>query len=476
MLRAKVAKVFCFFFSKKKSFLTNQRHRPIAAFYEHKYLEHTMRAALLVVAGSLSCATAQAEPLTPFGAIKAGNAAGTIPAWTGGIATPPAGFVLGGAHPNPYAGEKPLFSIAAGNMAQFADHLTPGVQAMLRQYAEYRLDVYPSHRSFAAPKEIYDAAIANAHTAHLAADGNSVQGARASIPFPVPSNGLEAIWDHLLRWRGYQAHFTSYAASPMASGDYTLLKNETSLLLPYSLGGSSDSGPLSYYKIKALSPPLYAGQMTVAADHTDPGAHPREAWIYSPGEQRVRRAPEVNFDTPNVQADSLMTDDDLDLFNGSPERYDWKLVGRREMYVPYNDYEFGSPTHDYAEILKPHVVNPDLMRWELHRVWVVDATLKPGANHVYARRTYYFDEDSFEGLVGEEYDRRGQIWRVPQGAPIEYYEVPLLTNCANIFYDLQSGRYHIRGMRNRGTMLDFFQPKLKPSDFSAEALRQEGIR
>jgi hypothetical protein len=414
--------------------------------------------------------------LTPFGAIVAGNADGTIPAWTGGISTPPAGFQNSNAHPDPFGSERPLFLITAANMSQYAAHITPGVQAMLREYPNFRLDVYPSHRSFAAPRNILDAAIANASRAKLAPDGNSVIGATTSVPFPIPHSGLEALWDHLLRWRGIQAHFTSYAASPTVSGDYTLIKNETKLLFPYSEGGSSESGYLSLYMIKALSPPLYAGGMVVARDHVDPAAHPRDAWIYNPGEQRVRRAPEVNFDTPNTQADSLMTDDDLDLFNGSPERYDWKLVGRQEMYVPYNDYNFGSPSHDYAELLKPQFINPDLMRWELHRVWVVEATLKPGASHIYARRVYYYDEDSWEGLLGDEYDRRGQIWRVASGAPICYYEVPLVTNSANIFYDLQSRRYHARGMRNHDTMLNFVSPKLTPADFTADALRQAGVR
>ena len=414
--------------------------------------------------------------LTPFGAIQAGNSAGTIPPWTGGIPTPPADFKNSSAHPDPYAGEKKLFSISASNMAQYSAQLTPGIAAMLREYPNFRLDIYPSHRSFAAPKAILDAAIANAGTARLAADGNSVVGATTTIPFPIPQSGLQAVWNHLLRWRGYQAHFTSYAASPSAGGDYTLIKNDTSLLFPYDLGGSSDQGYNTLYMIKALEPPLYAGGMTVARDHVDPGAHPREAWIYSPGEQRVRRAPEVNFDTPNPQADSLITDDDLDLFNGSPERFDWKLLGRRELYVPYNDYDFVSPVHDYAEILKPQVINPDLMRWELHRVWVVQATLKPGAHHIYAKRVFYYDEDSWEGLLADQYDRRGQLWRVASGAPICYYEVPMISNGANIFYDLQARRYHVRGMRNRGASLDFVRPKLVAADFTPAALRDAGTR
>ncbi len=414
--------------------------------------------------------------MTPFGAIQAGNDEGSIPAWNGGLTTPPAGYVTGGDHINPYADEKPLFAISAANIAQYAPRLTPGIQAMLKQYPAFRLDVYPSHRSYAAPLEILDATIANAKTAQLAPDGNSVTGAHLSIPFPAPQNGLEAVWNHLLRFRGYQAHFTSYAATPTTSGDYTLIKNETKLLVNYANGGSSDSGPLYSFFLKTLAPPLYSGQLTVANDHVDPSAHPRDAWVYSPGESRVRRAPEVNFDTPLVQADSLVTDDDVDLFNGSPERYNWQLVGRRELYVPYNDYDFASQKHDYAEILKPYFINPDLMRWELHRVWVVEATLKPGKHHIYPHRTFYFDEDSWEGLLADEYDRRGDVWRVASGAPVNFYEVPVLTNSANIFYDLQARRYHVRGLRNKDSYLDFLGPRMHPAEFTPDALREAGVR
>jgi hypothetical protein len=414
--------------------------------------------------------------LTPYGAIQAANETGTIPAWTGGIATPPAGYVSGGAHPDPFAGEKKLFSITSANITQYAMDLTPGVQAMLREYPNYRLDIYPTHRSFAVPQSVLDAATANATRAHLAADGNSVVDARITIPFPVPHSGLEAIWNHLLRFRAYQAHFTGYSASPTAAGDYTLIKNDTRFLFRYAQGVSSDSGVMSYYMIKTLSPALYAGQITLANDFLDPKTHPREAWIYSPGESRVRRAPEVNFDTPQVQADSLATDDDLDVFNGSPERYNWHLLGREEMYIPYNDYAFGDASLNYSDLLKPQFINPDYMRWELHRVWVVDATLKPGFHHVYPHRTFYFDEDSWEGVLAEDYDRRGQIWRVISGAPTEFYEVPVLINGSNIFYDLQARRYHARGLRNRDSVVEFTGPKMQAADFTPTVLREEGVR
>ena len=353
--------------------------------------------------------------------------------------------------------------------------LTPGVQAMLQQYPGYRLDVYPSHRSFAAPPEILAAAIANAGTARLAPDGNAVTGAPSACRFPFRNPACRRCGT--ICCAGAAARRTSpLRRHPHRRRGYTLLKNETWLLFPYSLGGGSDSGVLSFYKSEPSPRRSMPGRSPSPPITSIPACSRARPGSTIPASSACAAHPEINFDTPNIQADSLMTDDDLDIFNGSPERYDWKLVGRQEFYVPYNDYNFAAAGHDYADILKPHTVNPDLMRWELHRVWVVDATLKPGAHHVYSRRTYYFDEDSYEGVLADEYDRRGQIWRIAQGAPICYYELPMLTNSVNIFYDLPSGRYHIRGMRNRDTMLNFFAPRLTPGDFTAEALREEGVR
>ena len=117
------------------------------------------------------------KDLTPMGGIKSGNADGTIPAWDGGITTPPAGYEKGMHHPDPYAADKVLLTVTADNVGQYADKLTAGQQAMLKAYPSYKMNVYPTHRSAAAPQRIYDATKAVATTAQLTEGGNGDTGA-----------------------------------------------------------------------------------------------------------------------------------------------------------------------------------------------------------------------------------------------------------------------------------------------------------
>ena len=62
--------------------------------------------------------------LTPLGAVKAGNADGSIPAWEGGLTSAAqAGFPNyrpGQHHPDPYASDKPLYTVTSANMAQMS--------------------------------------------------------------------------------------------------------------------------------------------------------------------------------------------------------------------------------------------------------------------------------------------------------------------------------------------------------------------
>ena len=103
-----------------------------------------MAGAAIVLASVSPMAVAKVTPeeaaklgaeLTPLGAVKAGNADGTIPAWDGGITSPPAGYSPGDHHPDPYAGDEVLFTITGANMGEYADKLTPGHKALLETYS-----------------------------------------------------------------------------------------------------------------------------------------------------------------------------------------------------------------------------------------------------------------------------------------------------------------------------------------------------
>ncbi|WP_119678866.1 DUF1329 domain-containing protein [Indioceanicola profundi] len=414
--------------------------------------------------------------LTPMGAIKAGNADGSIPEWTGGITQPPAGYTPGMHHPDPFADDKPLFTITAQNMGQYADKLTEGHKALLQQYPDsYRMPVYPTRRSASAPQSVYDASIANAKNAKLVADGNGVEGAAHGVPFPVPQTGVEPVWNHLLRWRGQNMVRRVGQANPQADGSYTMIMIDEKTKFLYNRPEGPDGQTSTYFLQEVTAPARLAGEILLVHETMNQIAAPRSAWTYNPGQRRVRRAPNVAYDNPGTASDGLRTSDQLDMFNGAVDRYTWKLVGRQEMYVPYNSYKLHSSDVKYEDLVKPRHINQDFTRYELHRVWVVDAELKPGTSHIYAKRRFYIDEDSWQILVADHYDGRGQMWRVAEAHPINYYDVPAFWSTLDAIYDLQSGRYTALGFDNQERMYDYTR-ELGASDFSPDSLRRAGVR
>ncbi|MDH3645529.1 MAG: DUF1329 domain-containing protein [Gammaproteobacteria bacterium] len=422
--------------------------------------------------------------LTPMGAEQAGNADETIPAWEGGISSPAdAGFPdfkTGGHHPNPFADDAIKFTINAQNMDQYGDKLTAGHKALLNTYGDtYFMNVYGTRRSAAFPQRIYDATKRNAAAAELLEGGNGVTGATEGIPFPIPSSGLEVIWNHILRYRGEGASRTIGQAPVTRNGNYTMVMLEDEFYPAYSLEGASEAdldNVIIYFKQRVTQPPRLAGQILLVHETLNQVLEHRKAWLYNPGQRRVRRAPNVAFDNPGTASDGLRTSDDLDLYNGSPERYNWELVGKREIYVPYNAYKLHSGDLKYKDIIRPLHINQDHARYELHRVWVVDATLKDGIRHVYKRRTFYIDEDSWQILAEDIYDNRDQIWRVAEGHAINYYDVPTLWTTLDVYTDLQVGRYLALGLNNEQNKTYNFDVSLQRADFGPSALRRAGTR
>lgn len=387
--------------------------------------------------------------LTPFGAIRAGDPELGIPAWTGGLQVAPAGYGGPGSFEvDPFAQQQPLRVIDASNQAEHAQHLSDGVKALLAAYPQsFSLPVYPSERSFAAPAEVYANTARNALSAELSAGGNGFVHAYGGIPFPIPQNGVEAILNHVARWQGRYVQETSTTAQVRSNGSYSTLREENQLLSNYYAPGGSAEGLdniLFRYVNKVLPPSRSAGEILLVHEPIDQVAAPRQAWNYFPGQRRVRRAPTVAYDSP---VDGYVSDD-ADMFNGAPNRFDWKLVERRALYVPYNNYRLGQPGTPHESILHKGHINPQLTRWEMHRVWLVEATLKSGERHVYAKRRFYLDEDSWSILMAESYDRRGQLWRVNLAYTKQAYQVPALTSEAIVYHDLISRDYSAIGLRS----------------------------
>jgi hypothetical protein len=416
------------------------------------------------------------QDLTPLGGERAGNAAGTIPAWDGGLSQPPANYQPGMHHPDPYSADAPLYQINSQNMAQYQAQLPAGLKALLEKNPDYFLRVFPTRRSAAAPQRIYDATRFNAQNAELISGGNGVDGVAAGIPFPMPKTGQEAIWNHIMRYRGDQISFVTNQAAVLSNGAYNLLKLERDIYFLYGREGVSPQdldNTLFYYKYKVVAPAKLAGSALVVQETLDQVLAIRKAWRFNRGERRVRRLPMLAYDTLQPDTNGMATADVVDSYNGAPDRYDWKLVGKQEMLVPYNSYAVHQKGIPYDNILRSSTVNPDLLRYELHRVWVVEAELRKGFSHPYAKRRFYIDEDSWQVLAADLYDKSGELSGVQESHPISYYDVPMFGSTLETIYDFKGKRYFVDGLDNNERMYNF-NANLSPRDFTPQALRREG--
>ncbi len=451
-------------------------------------LSRTLLASLMITLGVTAQGHAElsqqeaaqlGDTLTPLGAEVAGNADGAIPAWTGGLNTPAGEFQPGGPYADPYGGEKPLYTINGENAQQYKDYLSPGQMAMLSKYPDYKLIVYPTHRSAAFPQGHYDQTIAHATQAKLVDNGNGVTGTTGGIPFPIPKSGQEAIWNHLMRYRGDTLVTTWTSAAVLRNGTYNPTRNVLELDFSYgNLKKSTDArtpNRLFNFIQSFTSPPRLAGTTLLVYEPIDQVEEPRTTWVYSPGQRRVRLAPEIGYDNPANSTDGLATNDDFNMFNGAIDRYDWKLLGKQEMIVPYNAYRIVSPDLKIEDLVQPGHLNQDYARYERHRVWVVEATVKPDVRHIYAKRVFYIDEDSWAILMTDRYDARGELWRVGEAHSIVLYDMPLFFAVTEPHYDLLSGRYLVRSLYNEEKKI--LEPVTRSAaDFTPSRLRGLGVR
>ena len=439
---------------------------------------------------SASIAMAAGDPdrlgrdLTPLGAIKAGNSDGSIPPWDGGITTPPAGYVAGGPLVDPFAGEKPIATITGANVGEYEALLPAGQIAMLKRYPTYHVDVYPSHRTCANARAIYDGTKRNVGLARLTANGKGLVEGTIGIPFPFATTGIEMFWNHRLRPRGGFMFRRNFALAAVSStGDYKLIKMRDEGINHLMGPGKAKPGDIDSiaqldnvwitYMATTTAPVRLSGQITLVYDNIDDDRGPRQAWQYNPGTRRVLRAPDLAFDAPGTNADGLATIDQFDMMNGSPERYDFTNLGDREAIIGYNAYR--AKLMPYKELLGKGHINPAALRYERHRVHVVEAKLKEGSRHIYARRTFFQDEDSWAFVAATLYDTRGNLWRFQEAPVVNAYDVPFCGPALEISQDMQADRYLASLMTNEEKMPDW-QARVNPDDFTPDALRSLGTR
>jgi hypothetical protein len=413
--------------------------------------------------------------LTAVGAEQGANTDGSIPAYTGGLASPPAGFKVGGPRLDPYAGEKPTLVIDGRNVAAHADRVTEGSKALLRKYPEYRLDVYPTHRSAAFPAFVTENTAKCATAAVASEDGRSFTGCRAGYPFPIPANGVEAMWNHLLRFGGlaYEVDYSNWNVD--ASGRPAMSsKGRMTEEFTYWNPAATDLETLFRRRIDYTGPARRAGDALLVIDPLNFADKSRRAWQYMPGTRRIQTAPDLTFDTPVASTAGNSTYDDANVFGGSMERYHFRLAGKKEMYIPYNAYRlaYGS---NAEQVLQPGHLNPDLLRWELHRVWVVEATLREGARHAYSRRVFYLDEDSWVAVASDQYDAQGQLFRSSFAFVTPSYEVPAPLAVLYVIHDFRSGGFSLVGYSPEPGAVRHVEPR-PDRDWTPGALVGSGLR
>ncbi|HEU4778460.1 MAG TPA: DUF1329 domain-containing protein [Steroidobacteraceae bacterium] len=416
--------------------------------------------------------------LTPLGGERAGNKEHTIPAWEGGARPTAAGD---GRVPAIYAEDKPLYTIDAKNVAQHADKLADGIKALINKYPDtFSLDVYPSRRSASAPQWVYDNTFKNATRATLqnAPGGGFPRGAVGGLPFPIPQSGEELMLNHLFRWQGTATTQDGSSVRFTADGKVLRVTQGTRFFQsPYYETGMTpekfDADPIvKKYRIDTYAPPLRAGEKLVIRNHADD--EKTLTWLYLTGQRRVRKLPVVCCDVPNPLSGGIQNFDEAEGFYGGTGRYDWKLVGKREMIVPYNSNMFVRATLD--ELAGKNNFNPKFVRWELHRVWVVEATLKPGQRHVFPTARFYLDEDGVGVLVVERYDAQGKLAKVSHTIPVVMPSLPGTVIVSDPSYDLLRGGYYAI-MMNEGKGKQFLvQAPQADAVFTPEAITGEGVR
>ena len=399
-------------------------------------------------------------PLTPVGAIRAGNAEGTIPEWTGGITEYPEGYVEGGWYVDPFADDEILFTITAQNYQQYADKLTVGTQALFERYPDtFVMHIYPTRRSASFPDWYYAGSLHNAANLEWCGDPEPTLAERCvkketfkpGTWFPIPKTGGEALWSHSYFYWGKNYEGTAYGMNVFADGSYADHMKFDRWISPWAM--SEEEKPDDPYFQRGggavlcgsqedIYPPRTAGQMFGGCNSW--ANNDFDAYLYIPGQRRVRKAPEIGFyDSPGTGSDGLRTADQRWgwAITGKEEWYEMSAPERKEYYVPYNSYKLAQPGVTWDDLARPGHINPEYKRYELHRVWVVEGHIRPQFRHLSPHRLVYMDEDSWAATNADMYDAQDNIWRVSELYNINFYNYKFTQFWGDAHMDLVNGRY-----------------------------------
>ncbi len=409
--------------------------------------------------------------LTPVGAERTGSADGTIPPWTGGLAqTLPIDPAVG--YTDPFAGDAVRFTITSENAEEYKGLLSDGHLALLaRDPRTFRMQVYPTRRSAAHPEEVLAEIPKQAPLARTEGD-HVLDIGRSTVPFPIPADGLQVMWNHVFRWRGGSVERQFVWAPVDASGKYPTVRFHQSISFDQQ-GYMVESRPGRLYNATGyfLSPPSAIGIRSSTWEPIDPVSKVRAHWTFTPQTLHTQRLPAYDYSTVEPFTGGTRTADQNDGWNGAPDRYDWKLLGKRALVIGYNAYKLADRALRYVDIIRTHHLDPDLLRYEVHRVWVVEATLREGRFHPYHRRVFFIDEDTWQVAQEEDYDKKGNLVRFGDHQMIQFYDVMVPWYAATIHHDLASGAYLVTYLNNmepfptrwgfEGRLVDYLPSRLR---------------
>ena len=401
--------------------------------------------------------------LTVSGAERQANKDGSIPGWDGGLQQPPRGWSPDRGYVDPFPTDRPLFVIDSKNIGDHRAKLSPGLQALVSGSGDVRLPVYQSRRTAAIPTWVTD--VAKKEAANISLSGETILGRNQStIPFLTPKSGVEVMWNHRLRYRGGVDEHDEFWY-PVRGGKIHSKVGFRQRVAENSALDTPTPNGIAFVRGRFFTPPTLAHTEVIIHETLEASEDSRNWWVLNDAQKRLRRLSAAGYDDIPQGVEDLRTRDQSDAFNGSFNRYDWKLVGKKELIVPYNIFKLSDKRLAIEHVLGARSIKPDFMRYELHRVWVVEATLKPGMRHLYPKRTFYVDEDSWSVLLEDIYDSRGELWRVAVHGLTQFYDVQVPAYRVNIWHDLTNGAYLVAGLDIESKTVRKFATKASLADF-----------
>ncbi len=425
----------------------------------------------LLITPSLSLAAGYDQGLTPFGAEYGGNADGSIPEWQGGNRNAPDLDVT-------LRESQLLYKVDAKNLGKYKDVLPEGLVKLISRYPNsMKVNVYPTYRTAYYPEWVYGFAKKNITASNEI--NNTVTGAYPAPPFIHTNQGNRLVWNHLLTYKGVYTELRTREVTRRDTNKYVTFNSTISLYLSYydrERGPSDIDQPYIYYLSKIRSPSRYAGGILLLHEQVNASLRPRQGWVYLPGQRRVMRIPGVDFDSPMQLSESVRFADEINLFNGSIDHYNWRTIGKKELVIPYNNIilsdKISRSDLEDKHLMTKHHLAPHFLRYEKHRVWVVEGRLKTGKRHAYKKRRFYIDEDSWLIMLAENYDKNDELWRVSISYSKQYHQLPGVFSVADTFHDLKESVYFFQGIENL-TSKQELPPK---ASFMPSALRRNAIR